>query len=285
MALAMAGRCTAGSRSPCRGTKTLILAAGYVAVMLLVVRKLLNRLQAHYNVRGYLSQSVLAIVFLLLIASSLATDLIGIHQVFGAFMFGAVMPKDSRFIKHLSEKVEDFTVLFLLPLFFAYTGLNTELGLLSGGSGQAISGAIIVLVAIIGKFGGVSLAARVYGMSWRQSSLLGVLMNTRGLMELIILNIGLSFGVLSKPLFAMMVVMALVTTFMTTPLMRLLYSPARQRKELEEAAREEAEKVAGVHVVATVSLKSSAASLVRDGRDADGRRPGARLGGASRAAG
>lgn len=244
--------------------KTVLLAAGYILLMVFVVRKILRRLQAHFDSRGYLSQTVLATIFLLLIASSLATDSIGIHQIFGAFLLGAVMPKDARFIKHLSEKVEDFTVLFLLPLFFAYTGLRTELGLL--GSPQLwFVCAVIVLVAVAGKFGGVTLAARWYGMSWRRSSLLGVLMNTRGLMELIILNIGLTFGVLSKPLFAMMVVMALATTFMTTPLMRLLYSPQRQKKELEDAARQEAEKVAGVHVVVPVSLESSAGSLVRLG--------------------
>jgi Kef-type K+ transport system membrane component KefB len=244
--------------------KTVLLAAGYILLMVFVVRKILRRLQAHFDSRGYLSQTVLATIFLLLIASSLATDSIGIHQIFGAFLLGAVMPKDARFIKHLSEKVEDFTVLFLLPLFFAYTGLRTELGLL--GSPQLwFTCAVIVLVAVAGKFGGVTLAARWYGMSWRRSSLLGVLMNTRGLMELIILNIGLTFGVLSRPLFAMMVVMALATTFMTTPLMRLLYSPQRQKKELEDAARQEAEKVAGMHVVVPVSLESSAGSLVRLG--------------------
>jgi nucleotide-binding universal stress UspA family protein len=174
------------------------------------------------------------------------------------------MPKNGPFIKHLGDKIEDFTVLFLLPLFFAYTGLKTELGLLGSVQLWLICG-LIVLVAIAGKFGGVTLAARFYGMNWRRSALLGVLMNTRGLMELIILNIGLSFGVLSKPLFAMMVVMALVTTFMTTPLMRLLYSPQRQRKELEEAAREEAAKVSGIHVVVPVSLQATAPPLVRIG--------------------
>ena len=243
---------------------TVLLSVGYVLVMIFVVRKLLSRLQAHFDSRGYLSQSVLAVVFLLLIASSLATDHIGIHQIFGAFLFGAVMPKGGQFIKHLGDKVEDFTILFLLPLFFAYTGLKTELGLL-GSAHLWLICAAIVATAIAGKFGGVTLAARFYGMSWRRSSLLGVLMNTRGLMELIILNIGLSFGVLSRPLFAMMVVMALATTFMTTPLMRLLYSPERQRKELEEAAREEAAKVAGVHVVVPVSLEATAPPLVRIG--------------------
>ncbi|HZL36168.1 MAG TPA: cation:proton antiporter [Tepidisphaeraceae bacterium] len=252
---------------------TVVSASMYVFIMIVVVRKLLARLQHHFETRGYLSQNVLAAVFLLLIASSVTTDLIGIHQIFGAFMFGAVMPKEGHFVKHLSEKVEDFTILFLLPLFFAYTGLQTELGLLRSPMLWAICG-LIIFAAAAGKFGGVSIAARFCGMSWRQSGLLGVLMNTRGLMELIILEIGLSFGVLSKPLFAMMVVMALVTTFMTTPLMRLLYSPARQKKELEDAAREDAEKVPGVHVVVPVSLKSTAPALVRIGAMLMGTDPG-----------
>jgi Kef-type K+ transport system membrane component KefB len=243
---------------------TIFWATVYVAIMLFVVRRLLGRLQAHFETRGYLSQNVVAGVFLLLIASGLASDSIGIHQIFGAFMFGAVMPKQSEFIRHVSEKVEDFTVIFLLPLFFASTGLRTELGLL-GSPHLWLICAVITLTAVAGKFGGVSLAARMFGMNWRRSALLGVLMNTRGLMELIILNIGLSVGVLSKPLFAMMVVMALATTFMTTPLMRLLYSPQRQKKELEEAAMEEAPTAAGMHVVVPVSNDATAASLIRIG--------------------
>jgi Kef-type K+ transport system membrane component KefB len=244
--------------------RTVVFAAGYILLMVFVVRKILGRFQAHFETRGYLSQNVLAIIFLLLIASSVATEAIGIHQIFGAFLLGAVMPKEGRFIKHLAGKLEDFTVLFLLPLFFAYTGLRTELGLLGSPQLWLICG-LIIAVAVAGKFGGVSIAAKWYGMNWRQSSLLGVLMNTRGLMELIILNIGLTFGVLSRPLFAMMVVMALATTFMTTPLMRLLYSPTRQKQELDAAARRDAEKVVGIHVVVPVSLQATAASLVRVG--------------------
>ena len=254
--------------------KTVIFSVAFVAAMVFVVRKLLEAgCRRILRCGGICRRTSWPSYLLLLIGSSLATDVIGIHQIFGAFMFGAVMPKEGRFIKHLSEKVEDFTVLFLLPLFFAYTGVRTELGLLHS-PGMWMLCAIIVLVAIVGKFGGVTLAARWYGMGWRQSSLLGVLMNTRGLMELIILNIGLSFGVLSHELFAMMVVMALFTTFMTTPFMRLLYSPARQKKELEEAAREEAEKVAGVNVVVPVSYQSTAASLVRMGAMLMGGDPG-----------
>lgn len=252
---------------------TVGFALSYALVMVLVVRRLLKRLQEAYEVRGYLSQGVMAGVFLLLIGSAIATDLIGIHQIFGAFMFGAVMPKAEQFTKHLTDKVEDFTVLFLLPLFFAYTGLRTELGLLGSVHLWLICGAI-TLTAVAGKLGGVTIAARFYGMNWRQSGLLGVLMNTRGLMELIILNIGLTFGVLSKPLFAMMVVMALATTFMTTPLMRLLYSPRRQKRELDDAARAEAAKVPGIHVVVPVSLVATAGSLVRIGKLLMGSQPG-----------
>jgi Kef-type K+ transport system membrane component KefB/nucleotide-binding universal stress UspA family protein len=248
-------------------------ALAFVLAMIFLVRPLLKRLEDVFETRGYLSQSVLAIVFMLLIGSAIATDLIGIHQIFGAFMFGAVMPKGGAFIKHLTDKVEDFTVLFLLPLFFAYTGLRTELGLLGTTHLWLICG-VIVLTAVAGKFCGVTAAARFCGISWRQSSLLGVLMNTRGLMELIILNIGLTFGVLSKPLFAMMVVMALTTTFMTTPLMRLLYSPRRQKRELDEAARAEAAKVTGMHVVVPVSLTVTAPALVRVGRLLMGGEPG-----------
>ena len=244
---------------------TVVSALAYVLIMVFVVRRLLAQLEAIFDARGYLSQGVLGIIFLVLIASALATDLIGIHQIFGAFLLGAVMPKGGAFVKHLTEKIEDFTLLFLLPLFFAFTGLRTELGLLQTPHLWLVCG-VIVLTAIAGKFGGVSMAARFYGMNWRQSGLLGVLMNTRGLMELIILNIGLTFGVLSKPLFAMMVVMALATTFMTTPFMRLLYSPLRQKRELDEAARADATKVPGVHVVVPVSLQATAPSLVRIGR-------------------
>jgi Kef-type K+ transport system membrane component KefB len=148
--------------------RTIGLAAIYGALMIFVLRFLLRGLQRHYNARGYLSSDVLAIIFVLLLASSVATDLIGIHQIFGAFLLGAVMPKDGAFIKHLSAKVEDFATLFLLPLFFAYTGLRTELGLLGNGHLWLICG-LVVLTAILGKFGGVFLADRWYGMSWRQS--------------------------------------------------------------------------------------------------------------------
>jgi Kef-type K+ transport system membrane component KefB len=200
---------------------TLVLTGAYVLIMFKVVRPLLRPLQVQFASAGRLTHGALAVLFLSLIASSMATDAIGIHPVFGAFLLGAVMPKDARLVAHITGKFEDVTVVFLLPLFFAYTGLRTELGLLNSPRLWLICG-LIVLTAVTGKLGGVSLAARCCGMSWRKSLLLGSLMNTRGLMELIILNIGLSLGILSASLFAMMVVMAVATTLMSSPLIQLL---------------------------------------------------------------
>jgi nucleotide-binding universal stress UspA family protein len=149
---------------------------------------------------------------------------IGIHALFGAFLLGFVMPKGTDFVRTLGEKLEDFTVVLLLPIFFAYAGLRTRLGLLQDPSlwGQAL---LVVAVACLGKFGGSAFAARATGSTWREASAIGILMNTRGLMELVILTIGLQLGVINDTVFAMMVIMALVTTFLTTPLLHWVYPP------------------------------------------------------------
>ena len=153
--------------------------------------------------------------------SAVATERIGIHAVFGAFLFGAVVPHDSRLANALKEKLEDLVTILLLPAFFAFTGMRTQIGLLSSPSEWMICG-LIVFVATAGKFGGTLAAARFTGMGWHQSASLGMLMNTRGLMELIVLNIGLDLRVISPTIFAMMVIMALVTTMVTTPVLQLL---------------------------------------------------------------
>ena len=139
-------------------------------------------------------------------------------MLFGAFVAGAVMPKDPRFVGYLTEKFESITILLMLPLFFAFTGLRTRIGLVQGGQ-MWFYCILIIAVAVTGKVGGTSIAARFGGLNWRDSTGLGVLMNTRGLMELIVLNVGLDLKVISPQLFSMMVIMALVTTFMTTPLL------------------------------------------------------------------
>jgi len=200
---------------------TIAMALGFIALMILVIRPTMARLSLLYGNRGRLTQGVMASIFIALLISASATELIGIHAVFGAFALGAVIPHDSGMARELTDRLEDIVIVLLLPAFFAYTGLRTQIGLVSGGE-QWMMCALIVAVASLGKFGGSAIAARLTGLDWRDSSALGVLMNTRGLMELIVLNIGLEMNVISPTLFAMLVIMALVTTFSTTPILHLI---------------------------------------------------------------
>jgi Kef-type K+ transport system membrane component KefB/nucleotide-binding universal stress UspA family protein len=204
--------------------------AAYVAFMLFTVRPLAARLAILYRNRGGLTQNLMALVFLLLLASALAAHWVGIHLIFGAFLLGAVLPKQSGFVRDLSEKVEDFTTVFLLPIYFAYTGLRTDVALLDSPSAWLLC-AVIIAVATLGKFAGSSLAARAAGLGWREAGALGALMNARGLMELIILNVGLDLGIVSPSLFAIMVLMAIFTTLITTPALDAIYPAERLRAE------------------------------------------------------
>jgi hypothetical protein len=168
-----------------------------------------------------LSKPVVAIFFLTLILSSYATNIIGIHALFGAFMTGVIMPDISKFRTIFIEKVEDVSVILLLPLFFVFTGLRTEIGLINDPYMWKVTG-FIILVAVVGKFFGSALAAKFVGQNWRDSLTIGALMNTRGLMELVVLNIGLDLKVITPEVFTMMVIMALVTTFMTGPALDII---------------------------------------------------------------
>ncbi|HEU4788919.1 MAG TPA: cation:proton antiporter [Flavobacterium sp.] len=197
------------------------LAAIYVVVMIYLVKPFLKRIGDLYGSKDSLSKPVVAIFFLILIISSYATELVGIHALFGAFMMGAIMPDVPKFRTVFISKVEDVSVILLLPLFFVFTGLRTEIGLLNEPYLWKVTG-FIILVAVAGKFLGSALAAKFVGQSWRNSLVIGALMNTRGLMELIVLNIGLALGVLTTEVFTMMVIMALVTTFMTGPALDLI---------------------------------------------------------------
>jgi len=194
----------------------------FIVIMFAVVRPLLIRWIAWAEPR-FADERAIPWFLMLLLCSALTTEAIGIHAVFGAFLLGAVIPHDSRVAKSLSQKLHDVVTILLLPAFFAVTGMNTRIGLIDGWESWLICGTIIVL-ATAGKFGGTMIAARFVGLDWRTSSALGILMNTRGLMELIVLNIGLSLGVISPKLFAMMVMMALVTTLTTTPILKRLLS-------------------------------------------------------------
>jgi Kef-type K+ transport system membrane component KefB len=164
------------------------------------------------------------LTMLFLLVSSLVTESLGVHAVFGAFLAGAVMPKERA--AELSDRIHAVTMSLFVPLFFAITGLRTRLDLVHGIEGW-LECALIVAVAIVGKLFGCALAARATGMSGRDALAIGALMNTRGLMELILLGIGLDLGLVSPALFSMMVLMALVTTFMTAPLLGWIGPPLR----------------------------------------------------------
>ncbi len=199
----------------------ILLAVAYVILMLKVVRPFLKRVGDLKHSRESLSKPVVAIFLLTLIISSYVTEVIGIHALFGAFMAGAIMPENTRFRSVLIEKVEDVSVILLLPLFFVFTGLRTQIGIVNDPGMLKIT-ALIILVAVAGKFFGSALAAKFVGQNWRDSLTIGALMNTRGLMELVVLNIGYDLGVLTTEVFTMMVIMALVTTFMTGPALDLV---------------------------------------------------------------
>jgi Kef-type K+ transport system membrane component KefB len=193
----------------------------FALVMIYVVRRLLRRFETMYRERGAVSENVMALMLLLVLTSALCTEWLGLHLLFGAFLMGAIMPKEPKFVRYVLDRFETITVTLLLPLFFAFTGLRTNIGLVKGQE-MWIYCALIILVATTGKLGGSMLASWIAGMPMREAAGLGTLMNTRGLMELVILNIGLDIKVISPALFSMMVIMALFTTFMTSPVLELI---------------------------------------------------------------
>jgi Kef-type K+ transport system membrane component KefB len=238
------------------GLLTACKAIVYILAMFFVVKPFLQRLQLVFDRRNVLTQNLLAVIFLLVLASSFVTEWIGIHALFGAFVMGAIMPKGTDFVRTLTEKLEDYTVVFLLPIFFAYTGLRTQIGLLDHAALWVYT-LLIIFAASIGKFGGSAVAARFCGLSWREASAIGILMNTRGLMELVILNIGRDLGVITDAVFAMMVIMAVVTTALTTPILLLVHP--KSAMEADEAAQKG--EARPFTVLIPISLPSSGATL------------------------
>ncbi len=197
-------------------------AIAFIAIMFLALKPLLRRLTHSWDARPEgLPPLAISVTFLAVLLAALTTEAIGIHAVFGAFLLGAIIPHESRIAREFTAKLKDTVTVLLLPAFFAYTGMRTQINLVNGWESWLWCGAII-LVATLGKFGGTLVAARLTGLNWRDAAALGALMNTRGLMELIVLNIGLDLGVISPTLFAMMVVMALVTTAATAPVLQWL---------------------------------------------------------------
>ena len=199
----------------------MLFLALYLAVIFGILRPLFGLLGRRVRHREVLSKSLMGLIFILLMASAYFTEIMSMHALFGAFMLGLVMPENLDFRVIVKEKVEDLALLLLLPLFFVSSGLRTELGLVNTPELWALFG-IFTLVAVIGKMGGTYLAARSCGIQRRESLYLGAYMNTRGLMELVVLRIGLDLGVLSTVLFTILVMMTLVTTIMTAPTLQLI---------------------------------------------------------------
>ena len=193
----------------------------YLALMIYVIRPILRELLARQR-EAARNDKLIVVLLVCMLASSWATEWLGIHALFGAFFAGVIVPKENGFTENVRRRLQLPVVVLLIPLFFAFTGLRTSIGLISGPEMILYCG-LVFLVAVAGKFGGSMIAARVMGTPWREAASIGVLMNTRGLIELVILNIGLDIGVLNRPLFSIMVLMAVGTTVMTTPLLSLIY--------------------------------------------------------------
>ncbi len=207
---------------PAEAVQTVLLALAFLALMVFAVRPVLARVASVKPDKGKIGATVMSGLLVALFLSSWATEAIGIHAIFGAFMFGAVLPRSHSIVSQITERLEDVTVLFLLPVFFAVVGLSTQVGLVSGSELWWLTG-LIVAIAIVGKIGGSLIAGLAAGETLRSSAVIGVLMNARGITMVVILTVGQSLGVISPALFTMMVLMALITTLMTTPLLTSLY--------------------------------------------------------------
>src|SRR5215471_118045 len=205
----------------------------FALVMVYGVKRLLKRFESLYRQQGQLSENAIALMLLLALASALFTEWLGIHLLFGSFLMGTIMPKEQKFVRYVVDKFQTIVVTMLLPLFFAFTGLRTNIGLVKGPEMWMYCVAII-LVATLGKLGGSMLASWWSGMPAREAAGLGTLMNTRGLMELVILNIGLDIKVISPALFSVMVLMALTTTFMTSPMLEAICPDRMLREPADE---------------------------------------------------
>lgn len=200
---------------------TIALTLGFIVFMLYVVKPIVSKLGNRPILNDDLDKNTVALAFLVLLLSAYFAELIGIHVLFGAFLAGVIMPPNPKFKELMAYKLEDVSAMILLPIFFAITGLRTQIGLLND-SNLWLLCFVIISVAVAGKLGGSTLTARLVGQNWKDAWSIGALMNTRGLMELVVLNIGYDMGILSAELFAIMVLMALATTFMTSPLLDLI---------------------------------------------------------------
>jgi Kef-type K+ transport system membrane component KefB len=204
-----------------------LMTLGFIAFIATIVRPLAARLARHVEDREP-PHGTIALIVVAVLAAALTTEGIGVHAIFGAFLLGTVIPHDSRLARTLEYRFGAFVTVVLLPAFFAFTGMRTQIDLVSGTEWLVV--VLIIAVATAGKFGGSLIGARLSGLDWRRAAGLGILMNTRGLMELIVLNVGLDLGVISPKLYTMMVLMALATTIATTPVLRLVLGLQESRQ-------------------------------------------------------
>jgi Kef-type K+ transport system membrane component KefB len=202
--------------TPGAAIRTAVLTALYITVMLTTGRTVATMAVARLDRSPRIGEQSVALVLVAVLLSAVATEFIGIHAIFGAFLLGSIIPHDSKVSTQVTERIADIVRVMFLPAFFAFTGLRTQVGLIASASDWLLC-LLIIIVATAGKFGGTAIAAKLTGVPWRTSAALGVLMNTRGLVELIVLNIGLDLGVITPRLFTMLVIMAIVTTMMTSP--------------------------------------------------------------------
>jgi Kef-type K+ transport system membrane component KefB len=205
----------------------LLTTIAFILFVLLIAKRGALQLVRWQTAKGRTTKDIFAVVCAALLLSALVTERIGIHALFGAFLLGTVIPHNSALAHDIREKCEDLVVVLFLPVFFVFTGMRTQIGLVHGAY-DWLACILIIGVASLGKFGGSLFAARWTGSDWREAASLGVLMNTRGLMELIVLNVGLDLGVLSPVLFTMFVIMAVVTTLVTTPILHKLGKSSAQ---------------------------------------------------------
>ncbi|WP_300008911.1 cation:proton antiporter [Pseudonocardia sp.] len=249
----------------------------FVLVMFFAVRPLLARLVAWHARAGRLTPDILAVVLAGLFLSAWVTDLIGVHAIFGAFLFGAVMPRRdaAALSREILERLEQVSLLLLLPVFFVVAGLQVDIGAI--GLSGVWQLALILLAAVAGKFLGAAVAARTQGMSQRESGALGLLMNTRGLTEIVILQVGVQLGVLDPTMFTLMVIMALVTTAMTGPLLRVFYPDRVLARELAAAERAELGEVDAYTVLAVIEDPAGGRPVAELARDLTGREHPARV--------
>ncbi|WP_051799284.1 cation:proton antiporter domain-containing protein [Catenuloplanes japonicus] len=209
--------------------RTLAMAGGFALVMLTVVARLLRPLGRRVQQTGKLGYDGLYLVLIVVVAAGFATDLIGIYSVFGGFIAGLAMPKTAAFRKALHDRMMDLVSVLLLPTFFTFSGLNTHLGGLAGGAALLQFG-LILLAGFLGKYVGCALALRTIRFSWRESFAVGSLMNARGLMILIFINIGLAQNLITPDVFSMLVMVAVITTAAAMPLYRLSMPPALEAR-------------------------------------------------------